>query len=82
MASSKSLKPYKRDKPGATEIARVDTDYKTRPEHRGHTVLIDGWNDKCVMLVIISDNRINEALISPDELRALADAAEKDIDRW
>jgi len=77
-----ALKPYKRDKPGVNEIARVNTNYDERPAHRGHTVLVDGWNDQHVMLIIVSDDKTNEALVTPGELRKLADAAEADLSRW
>lgn len=65
-----------------TLIAQVSTDYEDRPPHRGHTVSVSGWNDATVMLVIRSDDRVNEALITPAELRSLADAAEANAHRW
>jgi len=69
-------------RPGPTTIDQVNTDYPERPSHRGHTVEVQGWNDQCVMLVIHSDNKTNEALITPEQLRQLADRAQADVHRW
>jgi hypothetical protein len=63
-------------------MAMVDTDYGNIPDHRGHTVEIQGWNPEFVMLVIHSKDRTNEALITPEQLRDLADRAEADAGRW
>lgn len=67
---------------GPTTITEVSTDYEERPDHRGHTVEIDGWNSEYVMLIIRSDTRTNEAIISPAQLRELADKAEQEAHKW
>lgn len=69
-------------KPGPATIALQDTDYPDRPAHRGHTVEIQGWNDQTVMLVIHSDDKTNEALISPADLLRLAEVATIEAPRW
>jgi len=69
-------------KPGPTTILQVNTDYEDRPEHRGHTVEIQGWNEEHVMLVIRSDDRTNEAIISPEQLMQLAQKAKAEVGRW
>lgn len=75
--------PKKADmKIGPTEITSVDTDYPDRPAHRGHTVKIEGWNDEYVMLVINSDDRTNEAMITPAQLERLTKAAKEEAPRW
>lgn len=66
----------------ATTIHQVDTDYDGRPEHRGHTVGIEGWNSEYVTLVIWSDDGAKEAIISPAQLRELVDKAEAEVHRW
>jgi hypothetical protein len=85
MASKRPTKPIKPKllKPiGVTEIARVDTQYKERPEHRGHTVTVDGWSEDYVMLIITADSRSCEALIRPQDLIDLAEKAKADLHRW
>lgn len=69
-------------KPDACTISAIDTDYPERPEHRGHTVQISGWNDEYAMLIIHSDDRTNEALVTPAQLRQLADDAEREVGKW
>ena len=68
--------------PDPTTIEMVDTDYPDRPSHRGHTVEIQGWNADYVMLVIRSDGKTNEALISPSELMKLAERAVAEGPKW
>jgi hypothetical protein len=58
-------------------VAYADTDYDNRPIHRGHTVEVQAWSDLYGMLVIRSDDRTNEALVTPEQLRQLADALEQ-----
>jgi hypothetical protein len=67
---------------GPTTIAQTDTDYSDRPAHRGHTVEVQGWNSEYVLLVIRSDDRVNEAIISPDDLMVLAEQAKAEAHRW
>jgi hypothetical protein len=69
-------------RPSPSTIHQVDTSYKGIPGHRGHTVEIQGWNDEYVMLVIHSATRTNEAIISPSQLRELADVAEREVRKW
>jgi hypothetical protein len=66
----------------ATLIASVDTGYEERPEHRGHTVEVHGWNEDYVLLLIRSDDRVNEAIVSPVQLRELADRATAEAGKW
>jgi hypothetical protein len=67
---------------GPTTIAQTDTDYEGRPAHRGHTVEVQGWNSEFVLLVVRSDDRTNEAIISPDDLMTLAEQAKKEVHLW
>jgi hypothetical protein len=53
----------------------VDTTYNGRPVHRGYEVEVLDWNDHHVMLVIRSEMKTSEALITPAELLKLAVAA-------
>lgn len=64
------------------EIHKVDTDYDGRPAHRGHTVEVQGWNSDYVLLVIRSDDRTNEAIITPAELIELGEAAKREAWRY
>lgn len=74
--------PAKKDNPYADNPLMLwyeDTDYPERPAHRGHTVHVSSWNDEVGMLVIQSDDRTNEALVTPAMLRRLADRLEADL---
>lgn len=67
---------------GPTTIEVVGTDYEGRPSHRGYQVEVQGWNDEHVLLVIRSDDRVNEAIIAPAELKKLAEVAEREAPKW
>lgn len=66
----------------ATLIASVDTSYPQIPDFRGRVVSIDGWNSDYVMLLIRSDLGTAEAIISPEQLRFLAEKAEQEAHKW
>jgi hypothetical protein len=57
-------------------MTKINTDYHDRPAHRGHTVEVQEWSSSYVMLVIRSDDRTCEALVTPRDLELLTMAAE------
>jgi hypothetical protein len=69
-------------RPTATEIHGVDTSYRDIPDHCGKEVTIEGWSSDYVMLVIRAETRVCEAIISPAQLRELADKAEAEAHKW
>lgn len=57
---------------GPNTLSWADCDYEERPDHRGHTVKVEDWNEEYVMLVIQGDTKDQEALIPRKALKQLA----------
>jgi len=60
---------------------RVSVDYPGRPRHRAHTVEVQPWGDQHVMLVLMSDTRVVETLLSREQLEQVFETAKTEMGR-